>query len=195
MATISPLSNSVAVQPANLQSQAPTGTIKKIIGVVFSILAVIAVAALRGVQCGLLVAGIGGVIAVAISSCSAERAPQQPNLVPLRNPQPDRIARNEAEDRHFWALRFPFDDTMDLRLALIIHLGNMDLTQVQLVRIQNVNYQQIYRPQGGNFIEGIYPCEGYAIDLQTPNGRARYYVDLNGKHVTRPEDSQNVFAR
>lgn len=194
MATISPLSHSVAVQPANLQSQAPTGTIKKIIGVVFSILAVIAVAALRGVQCGLLVAGIGGVIALAISYCSTEKVqPQNPALI--RNPQPDRMARSEAEDRHFRALRFPFDDTMELRLALIVHLGNMDLTQVQLLLIQNVSYQQVYKPMGGNFIEGIYSCEGYAVDLQTPNGPARYYVDLNGQHVTRPEDSQNVFAR
>lgn len=183
MSAIPRLAPPVVIQPVNLQPKASTLTIKKICGVVLSILAVIALAPLSGVRFGLFVAGAVGLFALAASTWSREKV------------QPQRIARNEAEDRHFRSLKFPFDDTLNLRLSLVVHLGDMDLTQVQLMSIQNVSYEQVYKPMGGNFIEGVYPCDGYAIDLQTPNGPARYYVDLNGEHVTRPEDSQNVFAR
>lgn len=196
------------VQQVNPQVAPAISTTEKIkeffgriegIGTLFTILTGAAIAAMWGVQFGLLAGGIGVLATFFIASCRSEEPPLAP--IPAPAPQPpvndfvdpyEIVMRYEAEIRHLGTLGLPFGEVHDLHQMLYADLRPINLLEVRLESIRNVHYDHADRPNGGNVVAEITPQDGFEVNLATLNGPLRYYVNREGHHVARPVDARNI---
>lgn len=207
MAAIVPAQGPIAPQ-VNPQVAQPDGTAEKIreffsriegIGTLFTILTGAAVAAMWGVQFGLLAAGAGVLATFFIASCRSEEPLPAPMPAPAPRPRVrdfvdpyEIVMRYEEERQHLQTLGLPFGETRHLHELLYTDLRPMNLLEVRLESIRNVHYDHAERPDGGNVVGEITPQDGYEVNLATPNGPVRYYVNREGLHAARPIDARNV---